>query len=250
MRWREATSPGRISAMSEPDFVTPPLAHWPLPQALPGAILCSSRFDPQRLDADAFARHAIDLPPSIARAVAKRRAEFLAGRLCARAGIQCLGGHDEVPGLSEDRSPSWPAGLCGSITHGAGWAAAVVAGNEAWRGLGLDVENLLETARAKRLLEEILTPGERQRLDPQRLALTVTLSFSLKESLFKALYPLVGTRFYFEHAELLDWDDQGHARLRLLCDLSAEWHNGRELEGQFACFDGRLLSLVGIPARR
>ena len=74
----------------------------------------------------------------------------------------------------------------------------------------------------------------------------MTLTFSLKESLFKALYPLVGRRFYFEDAELLAWDAEGRARLRLLCDLSAEWHHGRELEAQYALFDGRLLSLVAV----
>ncbi|MDF3932374.1 4'-phosphopantetheinyl transferase family protein [Pseudomonas citronellolis] len=229
------------------DFLTPPQAHWPLPQPLPGALLHSCRFDPQRLDAEAFARHAVDLPPTIGRAVAKRRAEFLAGRLCARAGLQALTGLAQTPGLAADRAPIWPGAMAGSITHGDHWAAAVVARREDWRSLGLDVETLLDDARASRLVEEILTPAERQRLDPHQLALGVTLTFSLKESLFKALYPLVGRRFYFEHAELLEWDDQGHARLRLLLDLSAEWHAGRELDAQFARFDGRLLSLVAVP---
>lgn len=230
------------------DFLAPPQAHWPLPQAVPGAVLHSSHFHPERLDADAFARHAVDLPANIGRAVAKRRAEFLAGRLCARAGIGQLQSMAVAPGLAEDRSPIWPQELCGSITHGDGWAAAIVARRSDWQGLGLDVESLLDDARAARLVEELLTPAERERLDPMRLAFSVTLTFSLKESLFKALYPLVGKRFYFEHAELLQWDDQGRARLRLLSDLSPNWHAGRELDAQFARFDGRLLSLVAVPA--
>lgn len=230
------------------DFLTPPQAHWPLPLALPGVHLHSSRFQPERLDADAFARHAVDLPENIGRAVAKRRAEFLAGRLCARAGIQQLLGVSMTPGLAADRAPIWPAGLSGSITHGAGWAAAVVARGSHWQGLGLDVETLLDDARASRLLGELLTPAERARLDPAQRAFVTTLTFSLKESLFKALYPLVEKRFYFEHAELLEWNAQGHARLRLLCDLSATWRHGCELQAQFARFDDRLLSLVAIPA--
>ena len=228
------------------DFLTPPQAHWPLPQALPGALLHSCRFQPQKLDAQAFGRHGVDLPPNIGRAVAKRRPEFLAGRLCARAGIQRLTGLPQAPGLAPDRAPIWPGGLVGSITHGDDWAAAVVARRDAWRSLGLDVETLLDDARASRLLEEILTPAERERLAPEQVGLGVTLTFSLKESLFKALYPLVGRRFYFEDAELLAWDAEGRARLRLLCDLSAEWHHGRELEAQYALFDGRLLSLVAV----
>lgn len=76
----------------------------------------------------------------------------------------------------------------------------------------------------------------------------MTLTFSLKESLFKALYPLVGKFFYFEHAELVEWDDRGQARMRLLRDLSHEWPAGRELEAQFCHFHGQLLSLVAITA--
>ena len=76
-------------------------------------------------------------------------------------------------------------------------------------------------------------PAELQRLDYSQLGLGVTLTFSLKESLFKALYPLTRQRFYFEHAELLEWSVEGYARLRLLTDLSADWQAGRELEGQF-----------------
>jgi enterobactin synthetase component D len=76
----------------------------------------------------------------------------------------------------------------------------------------------------------------------------VTLTFSVKESLFKALYPIVQQRFYFEHAEVLEWTEAGQVRLRLLTDLSSEWRNGSELEAQFAVQDGQLLSLVSIQA--
>jgi enterobactin synthetase component D len=76
----------------------------------------------------------------------------------------------------------------------------------------------------------------------------VTLTFSVKESLFKALYPIVGKRFYFEHAEVLEWSDSGSVRLRLLTDLSSEWSHGTELAAQFALEDGQLLSLVAIGA--
>jgi enterobactin synthetase component D len=66
--------------------------------------------------------------------------------------------------------------------------------------------------------------------------------------LFKALYPLVNKRFYFQEAELIHHDSSGYARLRLLNDLSEEWTAGAELEGQFVQFDDYLLSLVSIPA--
>ena len=236
---------------SLPACCTPLDAHWPLPVALPGTVLLSTRFDPSLLAIGDFQRSAVPPPASIQRSVAKRQAEFLAGRLCARAALQQLDGLDCVPAIGEDRAPVWPAHISGSITHSTGHAAAIVAHKTQWRGLGMDLENLLTLERAERLAGEILTPDELQRMAAgprEQIAQWVTLTFSAKESLFKALYPIVQKRFYFEHAELLEWSDNGHARLRLLTDLSAEWCHGKELEAQFAVDEGQLLTLVAVAA--
>ncbi|WP_313731373.1 4'-phosphopantetheinyl transferase superfamily protein [Pseudomonas sp.] len=227
-----------------PSCCAPLKHHWPLPRPLPGAVLVSCAFDPALLAADDFQRAGIVPSASLQRSVAKRQAEYLAGRICARAALQRLDGRDYVPGTHDDRSPIWPAGIRGSITHGKGWAAAVVATEGDCPGLGLDQEALLTDERAERLMGEILTPPELERLDRGQPGLGVTLAFSLKESLFKTLYPLTHQRFYFEHAEVLQWSADGLARLRLLIDLSPEWRHGAELQGQFCLQDGQLLSLV------
>jgi enterobactin synthetase component D len=222
-------------------------AHWPLPQTLAGVQLISACFDPALLGAEDFSRCAI----APVAGVAKRQSEYLAGRLCAREALRRLTGAAEVPTVGSDRAPQWPSGLVGSITHGKGWAAAVVALRRDWRGLGLEVEQPLPASRAERLAAEILTPAELLRLQTlpaEQRAWRVSLTFSLKESLFKALYPLVLRRFYFQDAELLHHSDNGGARLRLLLDLADDWPAGSELGGQFAAVDGHLLSLVGIPA--
>ncbi|KRP57914.1 4'-phosphopantetheinyl transferase family protein [Pseudomonas trivialis] len=232
-----------------PAFCTPLDGHWPLPAPLPGTVFFSTRFDPVRLDNGDFQRCAVPPPASIQRSVAKRQAEFLAGRVCARAALQRLDHLDCTPAIGEDRAPVWPAHISGSITHSTGHAAAIVGHKAQWRGLGMDVENMLTLERAQRLAAEILTADELQRMAllPQaQIAQCVTLTFSVKESLFKALYPIVQKRFYFEHAEVLDWSDTGHVRLRLLTDLSSEWCHGKELDGQFAVGDGQLLSLVAV----
>lgn len=229
-----------------PACCSPLLDRWLLPRVLPGVQLLSTRFDPQLLDPEDFARWGIEP----LKAVSKRQTEFLAGRICAHEALRRLTGTAMIPAIAEDRSPCWPSGVVGSITHGAGWAAAVTARAESWRGLGLDAEKLLPSARADRLAAEILTPGELEgyiELPDAQRALRVTLTFSIKESLFKALYPLVRTRFYFQEAELIYHDADGFARLRLLNDLAPEWRTGAELEGQFALFEGYLLSLVSIP---
>ncbi|WP_347901516.1 4'-phosphopantetheinyl transferase superfamily protein [Pseudomonas purpurea] len=234
-----------------PTCCTPLDAHWPLPFALPGTVLLSTRFNPSHLAIDDFQRSAVERPASIQRSVAKRQAEFLAGRVCARAALQQLEQLNYIPAIGEDRAPVWPAHICGSITHSTGHAAAIVARKDHWRGLGMDLENLLSAERAERLAGEILTAAELQRMAagaPEQIALWVTLTFSVKESLFKALYPIVQQRFYFEHAEVLEWNESGHVRLRLLTDLSSEWRHGSELDAQFSVHDGQLLSLVSIKA--
>ncbi|MBV6289438.1 4'-phosphopantetheinyl transferase family protein [Pseudomonas aegrilactucae] len=220
--------------------------HWPLPHPVPGAVLVSCAFDPANLAADDFQRAAIEQTPSLQRSVAKRQAEYLAGRVCARTALQRLDGRDYLPATGDDRAPIWPTGISGSITHGKGWAAAVVAHASDCQGLGLDQENLLGDERAERLAGEILTAAELERMDRSQLSLTATLTFSLKESLFKALYPIALKRFYFEHAEIIEWSSDGSARLRLLTDLSAQWHHGREISGQFSVQGDQLLSLVSV----
>ncbi|MDD0842869.1 4'-phosphopantetheinyl transferase family protein [Pseudomonas sp. Gutcm_11s] len=219
----------------------------PAPLHLPGTQLVRASFDATQLLAEDFQCSAIEP----VRGVAKRQGEYLAGRLCAREALRQFCGQALVPGRDEDGVPIWPHGSVGSITHGAGQAAAIVGSAGQWRGLGLDLEKQLSAERAAKLAGEILTPAELQRaagLDAQAFAQRVTLTFSLKESLFKALYPLVLKRFYFHDAELLEHDATS-ARLRLLLDLHGEWPAGSELHGHFAEFDGYLLSLVAIPAR-
>ncbi|WP_313056362.1 4'-phosphopantetheinyl transferase family protein [Pseudomonas lopnurensis] len=226
---------------------TAPTDHWPLPRPLAGVRLLSTRFDPTLLDPDDFLRWQIPAQ----KGVSKRQAEFLAGRLCAREALRQLTGLPGIPAVGEDRSPQWPAGIVGSITHGAGWAGVIAARSQHWRGLGLDVERILRDDRADRLAGEILTPSELDgyaSLPDSERARLVTRTFSLKESLFKALYPLVKQRFYFQDAELLETTPEGDARMRLLIDLSETWRHGTELDGQFVEFDGYLLSLVSIPA--
>ncbi|VXC51922.1 Enterobactin synthetase component D [Pseudomonas sp. 8Z] len=220
--------------------------HDPLPQPLAGSHLISTRFDPALLHSEDFTRCAIAPVPG----VAKRQSEYLAGRLCAREALRRLTGQASVPSVGSDRAPQWPHSVVGSITHGDGWAAALVAPQRQWRAIGLDVEQLLPIERALRLQAEILTAAELERLrglDDAARALRISLTFSFKESLFKALYPLTLTRFYFHDAELLQCEAQD-TRLRLLIDLNQQWQSGAELSGQFALFDGKVLSQVAVTA--
>lgn len=225
---------------------------WPWHDPLPGAEWVSLRFDKQRVAAEDFLHCGIPAPENIQRAAPKRQAEYLAGRLCAREALRHLTGIPRVPTIAASRAPLWPAGVAGSITHSGDLAAALVAPVTHYRGIGLDAEEILGVPRATRLASQILTPGERDwltTLPAEQHGQFVTLVFSLKESLFKALFPLVGVRFYFQDAELSAWDSEmQRASLQLLKPLAAGWPAGRHFSGQYAHRERHLLSMLTIPA--
>ena len=241
-------SPGTMPPMSHfhPACCTALREHWPLPFALPGTRLVSTAFQSEGLQPDDFIRCAI--PP--VSGAAKRQCEYLAGRLCAREALHSLTGQPDIPIIGVDRAPCWPDGVAGSITHSHGQAAALVGYTAHWRSLGVDLERVLRPERSQRLLGEILTPGERERLnrlDPTLHPWLVSLTFSAKESLFKALYPLTGVRFYFQDAELLSWTREGQLRMGLLRDLNDEWQAGATVDGQFGTLGDQVLTMVAVP---
>lgn len=213
-----------------------------------GLYLARCRFDPAQMLDDAFSRAGVTEPERLRRAVAKRRCEYLAGRVCATAAGAALTGDTLTPTLGDDRAPRWPAPLVGAITHSNGRAAALIGHRDRWQSLGLDHEAWLPPARAARLAGEILTGEEHQALDglnDARRATRITLTFSVKESLFKALYPLTGQRFYFQDAALID-----ERRIRLLTTLSPAWPAGAVLPFQWREEGDGLLSWIQVPVRQ
>lgn len=199
---------------------------WPdLPRDIAFASLC---FTPDQLLVSQEAGR-IELPETLRSANSKRRADYVAGRLCAHSAIQRLGGQILEVGRQADGAPSWPPGLCGSISHTAGQAVAVAARVERHRSLGIDVERVLSSDQARALAPLILTPSEQARFSQYPLQLATTAVFSLKEALFKLLYPLTNVMFFHEHAEVLSLKDDGRATLRLRDTLSRQWPAGTTL---------------------
>jgi enterobactin synthetase component D / holo-[acyl-carrier protein] synthase len=129
---------------------------------------------------------------NLGRAVAKRAQEFAAGRLCARRALAEFGITDFPIGVAADRQPIWPDGMVGSITHTAGFCAAVVAKRRHIGSVGLDSEVVGDVKGE--IWGSICAPVEIAWLDSlpagQRAA-AVTLIFSAKEAFYKCQYPLV-----------------------------------------------------------
>ncbi|MBB5018473.1 enterobactin synthetase component D [Chitinivorax tropicus] len=229
-------------------FCPPPCVYHPWQQHFPALQIFATQFDRDHFDHELLNALPGMLPDSIRRSAAKRQADFLSGRLCALSAMAALQLPPMVPGIGEDRSPQWPAGVVGSITHGAGLALAAVACAADCLGVGIDVETLQKPDTMHSVAEQVLTPHElhiRALLPDMQQADFISTVFSLKESLYKALYPIVGKSFYFQDAELVAWQAET-VSLRLLTDLSDVWCANATLTGHYVHIDGRVISLVVI----
>jgi 4'-phosphopantetheinyl transferase EntD len=166
---------------------------------------------------------------AVERAVTKRVGEFAAGRLCARSALARFGIERFVLRPAADRQPVWPERILGSITHTAGFCAAVVGERARFAALGLDTE-IAGSVRAE-LWPSIATAAEIgwiESLSPAARASAATLVFSAKEAFYKCQYPHTQERLSFHDVEVrrVDWGtDSG------MLELGA-----RRLTARFAAF--------------
>lgn len=170
----------------------------------------------------------------VARAVPKRQAEFCMARICARRLLSQFG-FDNYPLLPDrDRSPRWPQGIIGSISHTHGYCAVVAAKSGSLVGLGLDVEQ--EDPLKPELLRLICTDREQKWLDTQPLSdryRFAKLIFCAKESAYKCQYPLSKTYVDFRQAEIsLDLNSQSF-RVVITKDLGPRLPSNLSITGRF-----------------
>ncbi|MER5331976.1 4'-phosphopantetheinyl transferase superfamily protein [Micromonospora sp. NPDC002717] len=138
------------------------------------------------------------------RAVESRRRDFTAGRVCARRAMAALGVSPAPVPAAADRSPVWPAGVVGAITHTRDYCAAVAARGAEVRSVGIDAERHKELNPGVRRL--ICLPEEEDRF--ARLPAGTSwpaVVFSAKETIYKVWHPVVGTWLDF-HDALVELD--------------------------------------------
>ncbi|BFU44835.1 4'-phosphopantetheinyl transferase family protein [Krasilnikovia sp. MM14-A1004] len=177
----------------------------------------------------------------VAHAVAKRRTEFAAVRWCARAALARLGVAPEpiLPGARG--APGWPAGIVGSMTHCAGYRAAVVARRGPVRTIGVDAEPA--AALPDGVLDAIALPDEAAMVADLAAADPAVpwdrLLFSAKESVYKAWFPVAGTFLEFHQARLSIDAAAGEFTAELLVDGPVDRFTGRWL-----CDGGLVLTAI------
>ena len=132
-----------------------------------------------------------------------RQREFAAARACARRALSRLGIDACALVPHADRSPRWPDGLVGSISHTRDLCLVAVARRGRLASLGIDVERV--TGASTDIEELVCTPDERRWLDGQAAAprgANIRLFFSAKEAFYKCQYPLTKTYLDFHDVAL------------------------------------------------
>jgi len=178
---------------------------------------------------------------------AKRRREFATARALARAGLErYFGIHDFDLLNAEDRSPIWPDGIAGSISHSSSraWVALVQAG---YGSVGIDGEDRDEL---KRELWHLTLRDEEQAyldtLDASIRGRRALILFCAKEALYKAQYPLSGTYMGY-HSLRVELEEAGALRCTFH-DSIGPFARGFMVHGRWRNTDAVVTS-AWIPAR-
>lgn len=171
-----------------------------------------------------------------------RESEFLAGRACAEAALHSSGVSGTV-GRHPDRSPVWPQGTVGSISHCRHLAVAAAASNASLLSLGVDVEEAADLAVE---LHTVLFTGKELALvtgtDDDRLA---GILFSLKESAFKCWYPTSRTFLDYTDVEVSPDLTSGHFTAAVVGPRRSS-HPVPLVQGRFAIHLGHIFSAAWI----
>lgn len=181
-------------------------------------------------------------------AVAKRRMEFRAGRVCARRALSRLGIRDFPIVTNEDRTPAWPPGIVGSITHAEGYCGAAVARTGEFESIGLDAECVGKLDRDN--WDHICTNRELSWIES--LPVTdqeqcVALIFSAKESFYKLQYTLRREWLGFHDIAISPVKGSAEFEVKLLVDVGRRLPQGERLGGRYLFRRG--LVLTGLALR-
>ena len=170
-----------------------------------------------------------------------RRAEFTAGRACARVALAALGLPAAPVLTGRAGEPRWPAGVTGSITHCAGYRACAVARIADVAAIGIDAEP--DAGLPAGLIESVAGQGERAWIARRAASAPAVcwdrLLFSAKEAVGKLWYPLTGQWLGFGQVTVFPAAD-GTFDVRLA---------GPPLTGRWLARGGLIVTAVTRPAQ-
>jgi enterobactin synthetase component D / holo-[acyl-carrier protein] synthase len=176
----------------------------------------------------------------VSHSVGKRQREFATGRILARRLLGEIGLKVDAIGQRQDRTPIWPTGIIGSVSHCDDLCVVAVArDNVGIQSVGIDVEPA-EPLPAE-IWEEIARDEEHARLAVGEIDLAIGMRrlFSAKEAIYKCLYPLCQMMFEFQELEISFSADYTCFRTRVVTTRPG-------LRTTRACLEGRQVERDGI----
>ena len=146
----------------------------------------------------------------VCNAVASRRQEFAAGRAAARTALARLGAPQAAIPVNPDRTPAWPHGFVGSITHCHGFCGAVVARERDVQGLGFDAEPAEPLPEGVgRIIYDEDEAAHFSALPAMNGLDWPKLAFSAKEAFYKCFFPLARMPLNFRDVQVRFTADGG-----------------------------------------
>ena len=173
----------------------------------------------------------------------RRIRSFRHGRHCARGALAKLGLPSMPVSVSAQRAPVWPEGIIGSISHREDLACAVVARASGLDGIGIDLERTggLDDEVAKL----VCTAAERTRLRQQSIEHGERLLFTIKESVYKCLWPRLQRFIDFLEVEVSLQPE--HQRFRARCVGTNDIPALHRLRGHYATLQDHLCAVSCLP---
>lgn len=161
------------------------------------------------IDADAYATLWPEEQWHVQKAVAKRQNEFATARHLAREALARLQYRPCALLPYPDRSPAWPEGIVGSISHTLRDCVVVLGRSSQLRGVGVDLEEYRPVDPG--MMEMIMRPEERRRwssASPEEQQRQCLATFCAKEAFYKFQSPLTGEFLDFQDVVVSDAHDE------------------------------------------
>ncbi len=191
---------------------------------------------------------------AVEKAVPKRRLEYATGRACARSALGALGLPDRAVPSEPSGMPRWPTAVVGSLTHCEGYCACAVASTAKVLTVGIDAEP--NEPIKPQLVPDIALPSEIAWISaggsgPDERVHRDRLLFTIKESVYKAWFPLARRWLGFEDAEVEvgGSGNEGSFVARLLVPgPSVDGVQVTSFSGRWAAAEGFLLAAIAVPS--
>lgn len=188
------------------------------------------------------------LPVKMRDVACVRRQEYIAGRYCAIQAAKMVGFNlAELPS-ADTREPMWPAGVVGSITHSKQMAISCVAQSSEIASVGIDAEELIKPVLGNEVENVIASDEELALINKFEFQKGITILFSAKEALYKALFPLVRTFIDFKEVKLIALDaSKGTFELELNSQNKKLASVLGHYKGSFKQLGETVITVISIP---